>query len=734
MARLITNGFELNSSTDGVEGDNYGSPAPVISTSFVHTGTYALRCNTSAATKQVTLWGSTSNLTQGTYVRGYFYFSSLPDAATGLIQANNVAGSAKIRLRFRTSDNALEIYNAEDSAVVGSASTTTLTTGKWYRLELKIDTTTISSTAVEARITPEGGSTETFGTGTCNLASGIGRWAFGTVGVATTCDVYVDDIAINDDSGTNQNSWPGEGHVAIMRPNATGDTETAGIGKTGDTPGWKCIDEVTPDDATTYISIAATSDTIDVNLDSSSTAGIPSTALINVVQMGYRFSATTASSCSITPRIRSASGGTAVDGTATTVNVTSWVTNFNGNKSVYPLTSYTDPTTGVAWTATGTNSLDNAQIGFTSTDATPDPQITAAWLLVDYTNAPTVSLSSPADGGSTSNTTPDLTFTGTDTDSDDITYQVQVDTVNTFDTQTGATPTYVQGTDGATNVSNPCVLTAFGSNTTAGNLIVVSIKSTAAITSVTDASGNTYYLATSKLATGLDNEIWYAYNIVGGVKPVITVTSSSGGDTLAVVAQEFSGIQSDSNPLDKTAVGSGTGGTVTTANTATLSQADELVVGGICDFAASPTAGSGYSNLRVKVDGGGGNYAAIESKVVSATTAVAATFSGPASNWSACVATFKAAPDYPLLDKISGTDAGFAGSPDNSDPFTSGQAVTYTVQSALSLTTYYWRVRGIDPDGSNQWGPWSSTRSFTVTSAGGTATLVFGRRMRGFGT
>ena len=46
---------------------------------------------------------------------------------------------------------------------------------------------------------------------------------------------------------------------------------------------------------------------------------------------------------------------------------------------------------------------------------------------------PTVALNSPADASSTSDTTPDFTFTGTDTEGNDITYEIQIDTVNTFD-------------------------------------------------------------------------------------------------------------------------------------------------------------------------------------------------------------------------------------------------------------------------------------------------------------
>jgi hypothetical protein len=75
----------------------------------------------------------------------------------------------------------------------------------------------------------------------------------------------------------------------------------------------------------------------------------------------------------------------------------------------------------------------------------------------------------------------------------------------------------------------------------------------------------------------------------------------------------------------------------------------------------------------------------------------------------------------PLIDVVSGTNAGFA-NPDtggDTDPFNSGENIQYTVQSALTIgTTYYWRVRAQDPNGSKGYGAWSSTRSFTVTSGG----------------
>jgi hypothetical protein len=83
-------------------------------------------------------------------------------------------------------------------------------------------------------------------------------------------------------------------------------------------------------------------------------------------------------------------------------------------------------------------------------------------------------------------------------------------------------------------------------------------------------------------------------------------------------------------------------------------------------------------------------------------------------------------PDYKLIDKTSNTDPGFLNTVNgaDTDPFNSGEKVSYTVQSgdALANGTYYWRVRGLDPSGSTTYGAWSDTRSFTVTTGGGGGT------------
>ncbi|MEZ4200044.1 MAG: hypothetical protein R3B69_00340 [Candidatus Paceibacterota bacterium] len=70
----------------------------------------------------------------------------------------------------------------------------------------------------------------------------------------------------------------------------------------------------------------------------------------------------------------------------------------------------------------------------------------------------------------------------------------------------------------------------------------------------------------------------------------------------------------------------------------------------------------------------------------------------------------------------SNASAGFANSNNGGDtnPFTSGDTITYTVQAGDALTngeTYWWRVRARDPGGDNAWSPWALADSFTVDTS-----------------
>lgn len=277
---------------------------------------------------------------------------------------------------------------------------------------------------------------------------------------------------------------------------------------------------------------------------------------------------------------------------------------------------------------------------------------------------PTVSLSSPTDAATGQSTTPALTFTGTDPDSDDIRYEVQVDTVNTFNSTVNSY--YFDVSDAGP--TDPNSVFTNDANAFDGSI------GTVAIASASGSTSSNYLLGEGTNAPSSGGGIMQ-------VRARVNV-AGAGGDCFAAIYTdglgELLGTPSETGGGDFNGWGS----------YVTLSV---------------PTGGWTWAKVQ-----------ALETKIY---------FTTPSSNQ---VSKVEIEVTSILLDKVSGTDSGFSGSPDNTDPFASAQAVTYTVQGGDALaasTTYYWRVRGIDPSGSNTYGEWSSTRSFT-TEAGGTNITV----------
>lgn len=204
----------------------------------------------------------------------------------------------------------------------------------------------------------------------------------GTASTISDEIVYFDDLAINNASGSVNNSWIGEGSIVIAVPTGAGDNAaTAGTASS--------INEVPVTDTATSsanrIELDTTTSIGDYAITDSSTLGIGSSDTINAISVVARVREEAAGTSNYTLRIKSAASGTvqatsSVDaGNATARTNPSSTTAFGR-----PLISETDPDTAAAWTPTGTNSLDNAQIGAATTDGTPDIWVTAMAAMVDY--------------------------------------------------------------------------------------------------------------------------------------------------------------------------------------------------------------------------------------------------------------------------------------------------------------------------------------------------------------
>lgn len=288
---------------------------------------------------------------------------------------------------------------------------------------------------------------------------------------------------------------------------------------------------------------------------------------------------------------------------------------------------------------------------------------------------PTTVLNSPANGSSGSNLMPTLNFTGTDVNGNVLEYEVQLDTTDTFDSiDIGESLVSSYTEDNYDTLEQLC------SDVTVYQKVGQSFKGTG--TKITSAK---FYISKVGSPTGTAVACLYLATGTSGVDAVPTGSVLATSDTLEVskltgtlslIIFTFTG----SNQYPMTA---GTNYVLTL----------EYPYGGAIDFlyfgfdsSSATHEGNicGYIGLSWTYEG---NYDLI--------FYVYGSVSGP------------------LVDAVSTTDAGFTAG----HPFASGSAKDYTVQSALSLATYYWRVRAKDPSGTNTFGAWSATWSFFVTSA-----------------
>lgn len=299
--------------------------------------------------------------------------------------------------------------------------------------------------------------------------------------------------------------------------------------------------------------------------------------------------------------------------------------------------------------------------------------------------APTVALNSPANTGSVASTTPQLTFTGTDTNSDDITYEVQIDPANTFNSSGTAATTVDSYSEANRNVSKSVgngTINAAAQSFTGNGSTLGSVK---------------FFISNSGATSGNVTCFIYAHSGTYGTSSVPTGAALATSSSMAISAI------SGSNTLVEF--------TFSGANQITLTNGTRYTV------SIEYTGGDALNNLQVGDNNNGSGHGGN-----------ASTRTG--STWTAqqfedlCFYILTPDTRVPVIDALSNTNAGFTNITNgaDSDPFTSGNQIGYTVQSALTDgNTYYWRVRAKDPTGSNSYGGWASTQSFTVSTGGGGA-------------
>lgn len=381
-ARLFTGGFETNSNTAQVEWTvTNGSPS--IETGTIRSGTYAGEATASSGTPNGWLYEFLTTAAKGPYyVRFAFRYHTLPTVSNfifalngGLTFAALQAADPAIQLN---SDGTLSLFN---NTQVGSNSSP-LTADTWYYIEMDYDMTPAGGSQVlDARIN----GVQFAGSSSLTLNRAVRSFIIASntfFGTDTTADIFFDDIAFNDNTGSFQNTYPGDGHVIRLFPNAAGDVNTFGT-QTGGTAGaannYTRVDEVTPDGATTFNG----SNTLNQeDLYNVTDSGIGASDTVNVVQLNDWHRTNSASAeATYKLEIEKTSGGTILQGTAVTPTATAFKANKNALPNLSQLITYTDPD-GSAWTK---STLDSMQIGAKiTTGNTNRDDISTVYALVDY--------------------------------------------------------------------------------------------------------------------------------------------------------------------------------------------------------------------------------------------------------------------------------------------------------------------------------------------------------------
>lgn len=382
-ARLWSSGAELNSITAGVEFSAIGSVAS-ISTSTKRSGSYSLKSLFTTGTKGNAIhYFSVSPSQADYYARAYFYITSFPTTLDcPLLTFRDRTGPAdKVSVRLKT-DRTLILYNEEDVAQVGSASNP-LELNKWYQIELKTNTTTLASTVVGAKI-----DTVTIATGTINLGAGINDIIYGVNAEDNGVITYVDDMALNNSTGSFQNTYPGYGRIVHLKPRVAGSVNNWNHkdGTAGSSTNFDEVNEITPNDVTDYVKTRNTLNDTDFYAIDSFTTKVDSLVSITLIQTGVRFadsSGTNGDDFALEVKLK---GGVPEVGTTIAPISTGWNTNDPSANLVlnYTQTLYDLPgASTVAWTG---QMLDTTQIGMLVNNVTGSTKtyVTSIHLLVEY--------------------------------------------------------------------------------------------------------------------------------------------------------------------------------------------------------------------------------------------------------------------------------------------------------------------------------------------------------------
>lgn len=268
MARIFMTGFEAGNI--GVVNDCVGS----VDTAIKRTGEYSFKLDHHSEYGRAHLDGSPDEI----YVR----FAVYPDGISYytynyICKFFDAAPTEQISLCRNAVNHVLVLYRGRGATLLARGSTT-INFGTWYCIEVYLK---VSNAAGVCQVKVNGvldinfsGDTQQ----TANAECSYFQWGRG-IGGASGSEMlaHFDDIAINDTTGTKNNSWIGRGGIYGLKPSGAG-TYAQFTPSTG--ANYECVDEVPPNDDTDYVE----SDTVGYK-DSYALADLPvATGQVDAVQ------------------------------------------------------------------------------------------------------------------------------------------------------------------------------------------------------------------------------------------------------------------------------------------------------------------------------------------------------------------------------------------------------------------------------------------------------------------
>jgi len=300
MARLITIGFETQTPASSIVGPENPPGAAITGpvtrdTTVQRSGGACIKCDSGSPSGPTYTPIFSISASKTYYMRAYMRFGTLPSVTApvfGFLFAANFGISV-----WLTSAGKLQLFNNVTSAQIGSDSAATIAINTYYRIELNI-VLNASTQITSGELRLDGVTVASFSGLT--IAASLPTVYVGWLDTPGTNNVfcYVDDVAINDSTGTVNNTWCGPGAVVLLLPtadNAVGTNWTRGNGTViSGGNGFQSVDNTPPIGVADLSGAGADSSQLrnagsnansnyDATMQTYTAAGVPAGATINAI-------------------------------------------------------------------------------------------------------------------------------------------------------------------------------------------------------------------------------------------------------------------------------------------------------------------------------------------------------------------------------------------------------------------------------------------------------------------